>query len=457
MGVAMKKGKWAIAAGLLLVTLVGVYAGAAWYVGGRVQAGLGAGYQELKRYGPYVAVAKRVYRRHVFSARERVRVSVFAPDPRHPLRPERRLVSFNIVSRIHHLPLSGLFALRAASVQSTVNFVPGSMPDEEEWTGGENLARVHTDIALGGEVRTTLTIPAFAAPRLSSQPATLTFDFPDGLKRYSLKGSAPRFAVTGDQGERLQITGAHIEGTHERMLPDVPDIYAGSDRLTLASIALGGRGGQPVAAIRQAAIEMRATSRNGGKFMDTAIRYSLKSATVLGNSFGPAALEVAVRHLHTRSFATLSRINGRAGGNAKRREQAADDVLLNNPEISAKLNFTVPDGDTVVTAQARLHNVTSADLKGGSATLRNKVEVTVDARTPVSLLLDKRGRTLPVYQPLAQALPLPRVAGGLRGLIAAGYITRDGNELQTRFVFRNGRYSLNGKEYTVPKSRRARR
>ncbi|HKB59817.1 MAG TPA: DUF945 family protein [Gallionellaceae bacterium] len=442
--------KWAVAAGMLIAVLACAYAAASWYVGRQVEAGLSAAYAGLKHYGPYVAVGKRIYERGVFSARETVSVSVFAPDP---LRPPRALVSFIIVSRIRHLPLSRLSAPRAAAIDSTVNFVPGSLPEEELWTGGEDLAHGHTEIALRGAVRTTLTIPAFNAPRLSSEPAKLTLDFPAGLARYAIKGSAPRFTVQGDHGERMQISGVRLEGSHQRMLADVPDMYAGVDRLTIASIEAAAAGAKTLAVVRDAAVEMSATPRDGGEFMDTAIKYSLAQATVAGNSFGPAELEVAVRHLHTRAFASLSRLDASAGGGGharKRKERDANDLLLNRPEITGKLRFTVPEGDTVVSAQAGLHDLTAADLAGNGADLRNKVDLTVDARAPAALVMDEHGRPLPVYEPLARMLHLPLDGGALHRLIAEGYISRDGNDLQTRFLFRNGRYWFNGKEYAVP-------
>ena len=447
-GAAMSGKKWAVTAGLLIAGLACAYTGASWYVGRQVEAGLGAGYAELKRFGPYIAVGKRVYERGVFSARETVSVSVFAPDL---VRPPRNLVSFIIVSHIRHLPLSGLAAPRAAAIDSTVNFVPGSLPEEELWTGGEDLAHGHTDIALRGAVRTTLTMPAFNAPRLSSEPAMLTLDFPAGLARYAIRGSAPRFTVQGDHGERMQISGVRLEGSHQRMLADVPDMYAGTDRLTIASIEADASGGKTLAAVRDAAVEMSATPRDGGEFMDTAIKYSLAQATVAGNSFGPAELEVAVRHLHTRAFASLSRLDARAGGGGHaRKEKDANDLLLNHPEITGKLSFTVPEGDTVVSAQAGLHDLTAADLASNGAELRNKVDLTVDARAPAALVMDEHGRPLPIYEPLARTLHLPLDGGALHRLIAEGYLSRDGNDLQTRFAFRNGRYWLNGKEYAVP-------
>lgn len=443
--------KWAVTAGMLIVVLACAYTAASWYVGRQVQAGLTAGYGELKRYGPYVALARRVYERGVFSARETVSVSVFAPDP---LRPPRKLVSFIIVSRIRHLPLSGFAAPRAAAIDSTVNFVPGSLPDEELWTGGKDLAHVHTDIALRGAVRTTLTIPAFNAPRLSSEPATLSLDFPAGLSRYAIKGSAPRFTVLGDHGERVQISGVTLEGRHQRMLADVPDMYGGTDRMTIASIEAGASGGKTLAALRDAAVEMSATPRDSGEFMDTSIKYSLAQATVAGNSFGPAELEVAVRHLQTRAFASLSRLDARAGGGGDaQKEKDANDLLLNHPEMTGKLSFTVPEGDTVVTAQAGLHDLTAADLAGNGADLRNKVDLTVDARAPAALVMDQHGRPLPLFEPLARTLHLPLDGGALHRLIAEGYLFRNGNDLETRFVFRNGRYWLNGREYAVPGQR----
>jgi uncharacterized protein YdgA (DUF945 family) len=448
----MKIGKWAAAAGLPIAVLAVGYAGACWYVGRQVEAGLNAGYGDLKRYEPYVAVGQRVYERGVFSAKETVTISVFTPEP---LRPPRRLVSFIIVSRIRHLPLSGLRALRAASIDSTVNFVPGTLPDEDAWTGGKDLARVHTDIALRGRVRSTLTIPGFDAPRLSSRSATLTIDFPAGLAHYAMKGSAPRFTMKGDHGERLQISGVRFEGSHQRMLADLPDMYAGTDRMTIASIEAGAAGGKTLAAIRGAAVEMSATPRDGGEFMDTAIRYSLAQATVAGNSFGPAALEVAVRHLHTRSFASLSRLDGRARGGDTQKEKDANDLLLNHPEITGKLSFTVPEGNTMVSARAGLHDLTAADLAGNGTELRNKVDLTVDVRAPAALLMDAHGRPLPAYGPLARVLHLPLDGGALHRLLAKGYLARDGNDLRTRFVFRDGRYWLNGREYPVPGQRRA--
>ena len=435
-----------VLAGLSALIVVG-YAAGAWFVGKQVEATIDERYKALHDYAPFVTVSDRKYERGIFSSAETVTVNIA------PVSGATRL-RFIVTSRIKHLPLPGLISLSSATVDSKLVYADGGNPDVVEWTGGKDLATVHTAFNFNGGGSTTITVPAFNSARLSSDEATLKIDYSGDLAHYSMQGNAPRFAIMDKTGARVQFAGMHLDGDHQRIFPEVPNLYSGSDHFSIEQIAVAAPGMSAEAGLlKKLAVDVMANAGADREYIDITEKIGAGSIKVLGVDYGPAQFDLSVHHVHARTIARLSQLDWNAlGKNSVASPQATEaltkdieTIFLHNPEVRVdRFSFTVPEGETVVSALFKVNDAQPGDFANPMA-LAGKAYVSVDFKAPEKFL---SGLSQGAFASAMQQ------GGGfdkeLARMLAEGYVTREGEYIKTRFELHDAKPWFNGKQYVPP-------
>jgi len=169
---------------------------------------------------------------------------------------------------------------------------------------------------------------------------------------------------------------------------------------------------------------------------------------------------LSMRHLHTRAMASLSKIASKAKpGEGKFEELMLKDMktlLLNDPELGLKLDFTLLSGDNRIAVRAGFKDLQPGDLDQVNAGnmagmgnpfdlfLRNKGWFTVDMRVPETEV------TGPVRDTLFMLLHENLSPERLAEMVEAGYLERDGAAIKTHFEYRDGGIRLNDHPWSIP-------
>lgn len=436
----MKRTLIFLMAALSLLVTVGYPAGA-WYVGKQMETTLGDQYKSLHDSTFFLSVVDRKFKRGIFSSEETVTLNVTPVPGATPLR-------LTVTSRIKHLPLPGIFMLETAAIDSEVAFADRAMPEVAEWTGGQDLAAIHTAYYLNGSGNMDVTIPAFNSARLSSDQATLNFKFAKDMAGYSMKVNVPRFAIINKMsGERLQLSGMQIDGDHKRFLAGPPSMFSGSDHIVIDQIDASG-GGMPVEPgfIKHVTVDATAVASSDNQFVDITEKFGLGSIKIMGKDYGPAKFEMTLSHLHAKSIADFSR----AGWLDAAKDPAfatkyVEAILTHNPEFRIdRFSFTQPEGETVVSALFKMKDAQPGDFN--PMAMLNKGYVSVDFKMPEKVLSE-------FGQGLA---PVSMQGGGLdkelEKMLAEGYVTREDGYIKTKFEFHDATPWFNGKQYVRPAS-----
>ncbi len=430
-----------LVAALFLLIIAGYPAGA-WYVGKQMEATLAEQYKALSDFAPFMSVSDRKFKSGIFSSEETLTLNMrFAPGAA-PLQ-------FAVTSRMKHLPLTGILSQQTVAIDSEIAFAGSAIPDVAEWTGGQNLATVHTAYYLNGSGNATMTIPAFKSDRLSSEPATLNVRYAKDMASYSMQGNMPRFAIINkSSGARLEISGVQISGDHKRILAGPPSLYSGADHIAIEQIDASGADmpAEP-GFIKHVTVDVAATPSSDNEFVDITEKIGLGTLKILGKDYGPAKLELSFVHLHAKTIAGLAQAGWQeTGKNSAMATQFIETLFSHSPEFKVdRLSFTRPEGETVVSALVKLKDAQPGDFSNPTA-LMAKGYASVDFKMPEKLLLEFGQQLAPASM---QSEGLDKA---LEKLLAEGYISREDGYIRTKYEFHDAASWFNGKQYVPPAS-----
>ena len=427
----MKKIIIAGAAAALLVA--GGYTTGAWLVGKRIESGLDKEYAELAASLPEeLVVISREHKRGVFSSHDKMTLEFNASA-------EEKAVRFVLESRISHLPLAGLFHLRAAAADSTLAMDP-PMP---ELTGGGALATIHTELSFTGSGTASITTPALKTQMISSEEGSFRVEFgPDGAN-YSLQGGIPSIAFKSN-GVDFQLKGVHVEGKHQPISADLPHLYAGYDRMAIDQLDLVRQDIKlELGNIKNFAMDVAVAADAGGSYLDYTAKMRLEGLKIMGGAYGPVQFDTAFRHLDAHVLENLSRMD-MSGKNKEAdmvMEGEVDKLLMHDPEAwIERFSFNHPQGEVLLSGRVKFNGVQPGDAAKGL--IWSKGAISADFRVPVQLLAGL-GST-PFAPPVLRGESFDQT---LRSLLAAGYISQEGNHIKSQIEFRDARLMMNGKPF----------
>lgn len=276
-------------------------------------------------------------------------------------------------------------------------------------------------------------------------------DFGRQMKHYTLTAEAPGLEIKNDTGGLVQLSGLHMEAEQERLFDDVPGLYAGSSKISLAQLSFvdGKENPDETETAAKQPLLLKQLSYDAsipvnGEFIDLIGKVGVESAQLGEQNFGPAHYDFSLRHLHARSTATLYQAmmkwyadpaHRTAQGRAKPfqgievlREPALA-LLQYSPEFHLdRISFNSPQGEAKISAEAKL-GALQADELSNPLMLIGKLDAHAELALPADLVKD----TLHPEQ--------------LDAFIQQGFITRHDEMLLSKVAFSKGRLTVNDKPF----------
>jgi uncharacterized protein YdgA (DUF945 family) len=390
----------------VVAVLAAGYLTSSWFLGRQIEAAhrqLNAQIAAL----PFLKLVHHDYERGLFTASETTVIEIPAlslmsasatPKPAESPR-------VTLKSVIRHGPLldSG-FA--AGSATTVIEFDPAIQQKVLEAFGGKPLLEERTLFDFSGGGRATTTIPAFriAVPGKDGDQSTLsgsglemTIEFTQGMAQYSLRGGAPGFELASPDGWRLMLTGFGIEARAQRLFPDEPWLYTGSQQFSLAGLEIDpGQNRDLKIALKDLKLDAQASA--AGEFIDVIIRTGVAGLRVGERDYGPAAYDYSLKHLHARKLMAIHRdlmalyMEPETLQNEERLLQAMAPMkdkyialLLDDPVFSLdRRAFRRPEGEAELNVSFRLTGAEADDFDSPlSLALAGKLDASAELTVPV--------------------------------------------------------------------------
>ena len=459
-----------LAAAALAALAIG-YPAASWYFGTQIAAAHAEMDARIAAV-PYLKLIRHDYERGPFSASEILTIEVPASLFRAPASasaaPAPPPLRVTIRTSIEHGPLAGFNALAAGRASSRIE-VEGPFGEVvREAFGGKPALEIHTLYDFRGGGHSTVTSPAFKLALPGAEPgrqASLSGDglgmavqFGKSLGQYTLTGHAPRFELTEMDGARMVMTDLRLESRQQRLFPDEPLLYVGTQQLTLASLSIHagpGEGQEAGKKISLKEIKYDVHMPAEGEFVDILARIGAATVQVGEQNYGPANYEFSLKHLHARKLMALNRslmaLHAQSW-NAQDAQQMLQALaplkdqlvalLVDTPVVSIeRIGFRTPDGEARLGASVRLVDARTEDF-ANPLMLLAKLDAAADIAVPAALL-----STLAAGQAAGEEEAQVLRQGAehnVASLVRQGYVIADGNMLKSSLTFKSGQLQVNG-------------
>jgi uncharacterized protein YdgA (DUF945 family) len=476
----LKRKTVTIAAAIVVVALAAAYPASSWFLGKRIEAAYGEIDAEIVAR-PYIKLISHDYERGLFDARDTITIEIpaaFPGMPFAPAAPEESPAPLRLTFKtaIRFGPLFDTGALIAGSAVTAVEFDEAVRQKALKVFGGKPALEIRTLYGLAGGSRFTFTSPAFSvdlpgktedrSATLSGDGLEITGEIAQGGRQYSLRGAAPRFELTETGGRRIAWIGLSVESRQQRLLPDEPLLYVGPQQLTLDGLEIdpgealdedGDSKKLPKIALTDVRCDMETEA--SGEFVDSAVRISAAGLRIDGQDFGPAAYDFSMKHLNARKLMALNRESmaflDTTLETPQDRKQLARAfapmqehliaLLLDNPVLSIdRIAFSTPDGEAKISASFKLNEVRAEDF-ARPLILFAKLDAASDLALPIPLVTALAASGA---EDEAEAEERGELAEQtIARLVEQGYATTDDGIFRSRFAFREGQTSLNGKPF----------
>lgn len=497
----MKRKNISLAVAAAAVLVAAAYPASSWYFGRQIEAAHAEIDAKIAAL-PYLKLIRHDYERGLFDASETITVEIPAalfrmpPLPAKPARPQADEAApetseppqaqqaspapapalpplrITLKTAVRHGPFPDFSAFAAGSATTVVEFDEAIQKKVLEAFGGKPAAEIRTLYDFAGGGRSTVASPAFridlpgptegSRATLSGDGLEMSVEFTRGMEQYSMHGGAPRFELAEADGPRLTLTGLGIEGRQQRLFPDEPLLYVGSQRFSLAGLDIDpgqdDNGKKPRIALKELQYDVQVPA--SGEFVDLAARIGAASVRVGEQDYGPAAYDFSLKHLHARKLMALHRdvmalyAQPETLQDQQRLMQALAPMkdkfvalLLDGPVLSIdRIAFRLPEGEAKLNASVRLVEARAEDF-ASPPMLIGKLDAAAELSLPTALattLALAGGKT---DDEEAAQRRRQGAEQAIDNLVRQGYATVDNGMLKSRLTFKGGRLLVNDKPF----------
>ena len=444
---------------VVAVALVGGYSATAWFLGKQIEA-VHAEMDAQLATVPYIKRVESKYERSLFSAVETSIIefpsalfgSAFQTEGETTPPPPLRIIA---KSHIQHGPLIDFSVFAAGRAYSTIEFEGELQQSAQAIFGDKPALSLLTTFDFQGGGNQTLSSPAFKinqAPN-ENQPTTISSDgieafmtFTKGLEKYTFKANMPRFEIATQDDGGMRITGLRMEGEQQRMFPDEPMMYSGSQQISLDEVAVDpGKNAEPdgVRKVNLRELKFDFQVPYSGDFVDIIAKMGAGICRIDEQDYGPVNYNLSFKHLHARKLTALNKqfmaiyanedapqTPGEMARAFAPMKETLVELLLDEPQFFLdQISFKTPEGEARLVASIRLDDAKAEDFDS-PALLQSKIDLAADIALPVSLLV-----ALPGSEPIVGALA------------QQNFVSVDNGLLKSKIAFKAGELMLNEKPF----------
>ena len=455
-----------VLAALLLLTVPGVVG---MHAEGQYQQMVG----QLQASG--LRVVRNDYQRDWFGATAETELELPMPQDAAPQKSPQPL-RFVLRSEISHGPFSPAQGVTGDQLIVDSEFLSDGKP----LFPADYPALIQTRISLDGNGRTLIDLPPLELPGRHGQPAIqfkgakgeMGFGADHGHLAMDLK--LPYLRIDNGQGALFELEGAILDGAYER---GVAGLMLGSGEVSIRRVGM--LSGQ-VASLELRQLRAKVESSGAGERVQGAVRYTVDSVVVNGDSYGPAELDLRVDSLSAPVLGRMQKaMDEMAGQNLPPEQQgmallsvmmsSGEEFLRSDPRlVLERLYVKTPEGTIEGRFKLQPIGLEWAEISNIGAIL-NKLDAEAELQMPEALfraMFEQQARQMVMMQVEQQRMLGKDVATPdfeqlesqvaaladqqLEGLLQQEVLVRKGDDIATVATLRNGLLTVNGKSLPLP-------
>jgi uncharacterized protein YdgA (DUF945 family) len=444
------------ALGVGALILVGALAGATAYTGSQtvtVQEDLAKNIRTAVEASGYAHVKSSTYDRGFMSSTQTLNLTLGDKT-------ETKPIGVTLINHIQHGPLPGMRAVGQALIDSEVRFTDPALQKKFEDALKGQKPVIRTVVGLGGGTSSHVELPAGS---LTESGTTLSWQALVGdLKNGGLDGSTdmawPEIKVAGD-GVAMTMTGMKVSGTtHKQSADDL--LVVGDQSATIGNISVVSKTGGANVNVNIKDMKLISKSNITGGFYGGTLQYDLGQTDINmpgspAQTFKNIQLHLSMNHLSQAPLTRLGKLinsmnaNDQTGAtksfeslSAEQQKTVTDDamaLLKAAPVLSIdRLSLSRPDGELVLSAKAEAPG--AAQLTAENAQMLTQAPAL--AVGMLKLQAQFKGPEAALRELLGTVSPA--ASKTLDGMIEAGFLKKQGNDLVSDLALEEGKPTING-------------
>lgn len=368
------------------------------------------------------------------------------------------LPRFTVLHKVQHGPLPGFRSLGLARIESTLELSEEARAVLAKVIGDEEPVRVATLIGFTGSGSSTVKSPAFEyqdeGEKLSWQGFEGTFDYGRNIDWIECDAKAPGMKVTSASGGLIAELGeVSFDCDLERAFDS---LYSGTAAVKIASL----RHTSTEESMRIEQISYVTKVRKDGDYLDLALDFGTGNIEVEGFAMNDLRYDLSIDHVHGPTYAAMQRAMEEAVASSIANPAAAANVLTalgeyvprfleHSPQLVInRIGFSMPEGEAGLKGTVQFKDLTQDDLSmGASMALLAKLEASVDFWLTEGLLTrdwTRAAMNTDASDGPTTAEKLAMMQMQIAQLEQQGYISRNGDRLESHIEFKNSALTANG-------------
>ncbi len=441
------------------------YVGATVVVGKSIESGFADAAKQITEKAPFVKVGKRDYKAGLLSSTDET-VLTFGDDPN---------ATITLRSNIQHGPLPGLTAIGSARVTTDIIFPAKVEAELKKLFGDKRPVTIITTNGFGGSVDALIKSPAAKATIEGAAVdwKGLNSNIAASGNTYTMTLTSEGLVADVPQMGNLNLKAINLDGKATQMA-GAEGIWLGKSKMTMGGMELINKDDTTKNVkfgILSAASD---TSTKEAGFVDQSLNMTIADVEAGGEKMGPITFNYGIKHADAVAMGAINKAMT-ANYSAALKGEKVDDAAQSKIVLEAlqkhgmkllqgqpvfeieKFSIALPGGESKISATVKLAPVTEAELQGNPMMLISKVDATGDIQLAEGALKQamakqmttkaKKDGTDPAQTKQMVDMTNQMMDAQLQKFVGLGYATQKDGLVTSKFAFKNGQFTLNGKPF----------
>jgi uncharacterized protein YdgA (DUF945 family) len=441
------------------------YVGATAFVGKSIESSFADATKQITEKVPYIKVAKRDYKAGMLSSTDET-VLTFGDDPN---------ATVTLRSSIQHGPLPGLRSVGSARVTTDIIFPPKAEAELKKLFGEQRPLTIITTRGFGGSVEAQLKSPAAKATIEGS-----AVDWKGLNSNIAASGDSYTMTLTSDglvadipKVGNMTMKAINLDGKATQMA-GAEGIWLGKSKMTMGGFDMINKD-DTAKTIKFGAITAASdTSTKEAGFVDQIIAMTITDLEVAGEKMGPMTFNYGIKHADAAALGAINKamtanysaaLKGEKVDDAAQTKMVTDalqkhgmQLLKGQPVFEIeKFSIALPGGESKISAIVKLAPITEAELQGNPMMLISKIDAAGDLQLAEGALKQAMAKQMTAKAkkdgtPEAQTKQMLDMTNQMmdaqtQKFVGLGYATQKDGMITSKFAFKGGQFTLNGKPF----------
>ncbi len=369
-------------------------------------------------------------------------------------------IQIQIINHITHGPIPGIVGIGAGKIETEFVLDAATVAEIKKIFGDKKYLELQTVLNYSGGGTVKMSSPAINTvvgtrqDKLNWKGLNLEFAFDAAYKKLKFDFNAPGMDLVSSDGSTTMNLGAvKMNGDAERAYAD-GILYVGNSKASISSISFANTQA-PNAGFNLKDLILESNTTRKEDLFDSALKMGVQQIQVNKQDIGNFHYDYSLKNLHGPSFnqlfTALYAMDRKNLTPEKLEEMQVTfkkhgaEMLKYQPVLSLdRLSLAGKNGEFKASGKLQFVDVKPGDIDNPMLLL-NKLESKADVSLAETLVQELINGTQ--TDPDARTMMLGMFKASIEPYEAQGYIARNGSNLSSQVLWKNGKLTINGKAY----------